>query len=166
MKNIVLVAVLSLAGCYDPYAYPYSYYYQPHAYQGAPQAAADGQLIAQAPPSPLMEEIPPAPYDGAVWCDGYWNWTGVTYVWVGGRYLAPPRAGFYWYPGGYVRRPGGYAFVHGRWAPSGWRHSGAFVHARPFSYRAPVPRGWSWGGGHGGYRGGHQGHGHHGGHRR
>lgn len=169
------IAVFVVAGCYDPYAYPYNYYPQPY-YQAGPAYAyaqgqqPDGQMITQAPPAPVEESIPAAPYDGAVWCDGYWGWSGATYVWIGGRYLMPPRVGFYWYPGGYVRRHGGYAFVHGRWAPPGWRHSHGFVHSGGAYYRGPVHRGWSWRSPGRAYRGGSgwhiapQGSGHHGGH--
>jgi hypothetical protein len=178
----MLAVIVLLAGCHDPYGYPYYYYhpqYQPTGPQGQPMAQTappvEGPTIAQAPPEPVVEDIPPAPYDGAVWCDGYWWWGGTNYSWVGGRYLAPPRPGFFWYPGGYVRRGAGYLFVSGRWAPSGWHYPRAytFVHSRPFYYRSPVARGWSWRrgagshGGRGGYGGGHGGgHGGHGGHGR
>jgi hypothetical protein len=107
------------------------------------EAPAEGPVATQAPPPPQAEEIPPPPYEGAVWIDGYWSWTGTTYVWVPGRYESPPQVGLYWYPGGWVLHPGGgYVFVAGRWARPGWRHRYRFVYGPRVYYRAPIYRRW------------------------
>jgi hypothetical protein len=147
MRTIILLALLvMLGGCYDPYAYqqPPPRYPPPQGqYQAPPQGQAepapDGQVVAQAPPPLQAEDIPPPPYDGAVWCEGYWSWNGASYVWVAGRYVAA-QEGLYWYPGGWVARPGGYLFVAGRWAAPGWRHSYRFVYGPRAYYRAPYWR--------------------------
>jgi hypothetical protein len=165
-----LVAALLLMGCYDPYyqqpagpAYPPGNpppqqvtvaqgqgQTQVAVAQGQPPPAEpappEGPIVTATPPPPQQENPPPPPYDGAVWCDGYWNWNGGTYVWVAGYWAQPPSAGMYWYPGGWVIRPGGgYVWVGGRWGAPGWRPGYRYVHARPYYYRAPVYRGGSHG---------------------
>jgi len=168
--SLLLASALALlvSGCYAHYYGEYEYDYdQP----------PDGPVIVEAPPAPMVEEIPPEPWVGAVWVDGYWNWTGHTYVWVGGRYLRPPRAGLIWYHGGYVHTPRGYVYVRGRWAAPGYRVRYRYVHtprwhSRRHHYRggvyhrhyrsgpgpgyAPPPRGHRGHPGH--YRGGGRGH--------
>jgi hypothetical protein len=39
----------------------------------------------------------------------------VRYVWIGGRYVAPPYAGAIWVPGRWVVRGGGYVWFGGHW---------------------------------------------------
>ena len=102
--------------------------------------------IEEEPPPPQQEEIPPLPYEDAVWVYGYWNWSGVRYVWVPGRYMRRPAPGYYWYPGGYVRRGNRYIYVHGRWGPRSYRPRHRYVHPRYYApeggghYRRPPPR--------------------------
>ncbi|MCZ6806490.1 MAG: hypothetical protein O7F08_06025, partial [Deltaproteobacteria bacterium] len=55
---------------------------------------------APPPPQTVVVEQPVAPYDGAIWVDGYWYYGAGGYVWVDGHYVAP--------------RPN-YVFVHPRW---------------------------------------------------
>ena len=45
------------------------------------------------PPAPRVETPPPPPGPAVVWTPGHWQWTPgpQTYVWVGGRYIEPPR---------------------------------------------------------------------------
>jgi hypothetical protein len=156
MRTTILSLFVVLGACYDPYAYPPQYpppaqaQYQQQPppqpqYQAAPvEGQVEGQVVGQAPPPLQAENIPPPPYDGAVWCEGYWSWTGASYAWVAGRYMAPPQAGVYWYPGGWVAQAGGYAFVAGRWAAPGWRHSHRFVYGPRAYYHGPRWRGRRW----------------------
>ena len=44
------------------------------------------------PPNPYTESIPAAPYSGATWVKGYWDWAGGRHVWRPGRY-EPARDG-------------------------------------------------------------------------
>jgi hypothetical protein len=67
--------------------------------------------VQAAPPAPVVETVPALPGAGYVWVGGYWNWNGVKYVWVPGRYVHHPGAwcaghwrhvrdsGWYWVPG-------------------------------------------------------------------
>ena len=45
-----------------------------------------------APPPMLVEPPPPPPFEGAFWTGGFWTWQG-TWVWVHGRWAAPPQPG-------------------------------------------------------------------------
>ncbi len=157
MRTSILV-VLAFAGCYDPYAVPppqygpppgQPQYAPPPGQQGGPppaepapppeaQGQVQGPVVQQAPPALPAENIPPPPFDGAVWVDGYWSWNGGTYVWIPGRYVSPPQPGVYWYPGGWVMQGGGYIWVGGRWAAPGWRHPYRFVYGPRVHYRGPV----------------------------
>ena len=64
--------------------------------------------IAQPPPPyppvppPRYEAPPPPPRGGYAWVPGHWQWNGVHYVWLPGRYE--------------VRRPEWGHYVPGRWA--------------------------------------------------
>jgi hypothetical protein len=56
-----------------------------------------------------------APFPGAVWIDGYWQWRGETWVWIDGSWEAPPAAEAVWVApaqvtigGTVVIRPGGW----------------------------------------------------------
>lgn len=61
-----------------------------------------------APPAPQPEVIPAAPYMGAVWIHGFWNWSGGRHVWIPGHYVHA-RAGYRWAPRHWVRG------AHGQW---------------------------------------------------
>ena len=67
-----------------------------------------------APPAPYVETLPPPPYAGAVWINGYWGWRANRHVWVGGRYEAP-RAGYAWHPHRWVQRDGRWHLEGGVW---------------------------------------------------
>jgi hypothetical protein len=56
---------------------------------GQPEAIA-----APAAPPPYIEEDPGyAPWDGALWINGFWRWRG-EWIWVRGRWALPPQPGF------------------------------------------------------------------------
>lgn len=78
------------------------------------QAPVQEVVVAQAPPAPIVEVRPAAPFGGAVWIPGYWHWNGGNHVWVGGRWSAG-RPGMRWEPNHWVRGPGGWRMEHGRW---------------------------------------------------
>src|SRR5262245_57573179 len=91
--------------------YYYGGYYGSY-YGGAGEAVT---VANTAPPAPYYEVVPVAPYVGAVWFGGYWNWYGGRYAWVPGRW-GYGRPGYAWHP--YRWAPYG-----NRWALSGgWRH--------------------------------------------
>ena len=69
------------------------------------------------PPPPQAETPPPPPGPSVVWTPGHWNWNRDThgYVWIGGKYLEPPRARAAWLPGRWAQRPEGWVWQEGRW---------------------------------------------------
>jgi hypothetical protein len=71
--------------------------------------------IRVAPPAVRVEKRPPAPRRGYVWVGGYYRWNGNRYIWIPGRWVAPPRAGAVWIPGRWVRVNQGWYWVDGRW---------------------------------------------------
>jgi hypothetical protein len=80
-------------------------------YEPAPAPAVE---VEEAPPAPIVETPPAAPFAGAVWTQGYWHWNGHHHVWVGGRYSAP-RAGWGFVPGHWEPRGNHYKFVPAHW---------------------------------------------------
>src|SRR5262245_8296114 len=57
----------------------------------AATSAATRVYVRIAPPAPVAETVVAAPRAGYVWRPGFYRWTGSAYVWVTGRYVAPPR---------------------------------------------------------------------------
>src|ERR1043166_6759369 len=56
---------------------------------------------------------------GFLWVGGSWPWVGRRYAWRGG-YYRPQRAGYTYYPGLWVNRPGGrYAYQPGFYRTAG-----------------------------------------------
>src|SRR4051812_26206219 len=72
--------------------------------------------VAAEPPPPQVEVVPVAPYPGAVWVGGVWEWRGGRHVWVRGRYVRP-RAGYRYEQHRWDRTPSG----NWRHSPGGWR---------------------------------------------
>ena len=66
-----------------------------------------------APPSPVLEVVPP-PRVGFVWAPGYWVWRGHRHVWVPGHWVRA-RAGWHWVPPHWVEVGGRWHFVEGHW---------------------------------------------------
>ena len=78
-----------------PYYYDGTYYYQsgPTGYvvvQPAPGSVveASAPYVRPAPPAPKVEVITVAPYPGAVWVPGHWQWRrrAREYVWILGHW--------------------------------------------------------------------------------
>ena len=88
-----------------------------------------------APPTPLVEVVPPAPFPTYVWINGYWWWTGVRYEWVRGHWAPPPRIGLVWVPSGWILYNGHYHFVAGYWS-----HHDHHRRRVPYHHRIPQPR--------------------------
>ena len=73
-------------------------------------------IVNVAPPPPVSTAvIGVVPGPRYVWIPGYHRWDGRGYVWVGGRWVPPPRAGAVWVHPHWAARRGGYVFVPGRW---------------------------------------------------
>ena len=81
-RTLALAAACSaaLSACVVAPARPYYGGYGP-AYGPA------GEVIVTdvAPPAPYYETLPPPPFTGAVWINGYWGWHGGRHAWVGGH---------------------------------------------------------------------------------
>jgi hypothetical protein len=100
---LALATVTACAG----YGGPYRHY-------GPPSAGV--VYIMTAPPAPRSVIIPPRPSSVSVWISGYWNWTGVDFVWVDGRWdNNPPRAGAQWVPDQWVKTKKGWYRQPGHW---------------------------------------------------
>ena len=56
-----------------------------------PPPPAETVYIEAPPPPPQVESRPAQTSPGAVWIDGYWQWSGQRYVWVPGYWEMTPR---------------------------------------------------------------------------
>jgi len=65
------------------------------------------------PPAPRIV-VTPAPRPGWIWSPGYWRWTGATYIWTDGVWLAA-RPGFVYVPAHWDQFTSGWHFVPGGW---------------------------------------------------
>jgi hypothetical protein len=73
-------------------------------------------VVANVPPPKAIEEKQTArPSPRHVWLAGYYRWDGKAYVWKGGHWEVPPRAGAVWVPPRWMHRAEGYVFTEGRW---------------------------------------------------
>ncbi|MFZ1866802.1 MAG: hypothetical protein WAU39_21450 [Polyangiales bacterium] len=119
-------------------------------------------VVGTAPPPLRFEVRPPRPFAGAVWVSGYWWWSGVRYVWIGGRYIRP-LAGYRFVGPRWVFSGGYYYHVRGYYRPVGatvrhapyrhYRQVGYYGHHHPQGYRYTTRR--SYPQAHGGHYGAH-----------
>ncbi len=72
------------------------------------------QHITQAPPAPIVEEIPPAPYVDAYWIPGHWAWKGGRYAWNGGHW-EQARVNMVYQRAHWSDEHGEWVFHPGRW---------------------------------------------------
>ena len=56
-----------------------------------------------------------APGPEHVWVSGYWARRAGSWVWVDGRWVAPPRSGVVWVPGRWETHPRGHVWIQGHW---------------------------------------------------
>ena len=82
-----LAAAAALAGCVVA-PVPGTVYSDPYGYPSTPATV----YAPMAPPAPYYEVQPALPYPGAIWINGYWNWSGNRHHWVPGRYERPRPA--------------------------------------------------------------------------
>lgn len=94
--------------------------------------------VDQAPPEPKYEHPSEPPAPDVMWVPGYWYWGGTTYLWVGGRWAAPPAAGHIYVRSGWVVRDGRHHYVRGYWAPPRTRVRYQYIHPGPKQYRQRV----------------------------
>jgi hypothetical protein len=74
----------------------------------------DTAVVYGAPPAPLVEVVPVAPFLGAVWVGGFWGWSGSRHVWSPGHYIrAVP--GYRWTPHRWETSNGRWALRGGFW---------------------------------------------------
>ena len=71
-------------------------------------------LIKQAPPPDLFEEVPAPPGKGYVWVSGHWSWK-MEFRWQPGYWALPPSSYTRWLNGNWDRNPGGWIWIPGRW---------------------------------------------------
>ena len=155
-RSLLLGTAVLLGGCYVE---PQPRYYQTGSYQAGGYyqnssyteiSVGEPQPIyyeAPPPPPPRYEARPAAPFYGAVWVDGWWDWRGGTWVWVNGYWVAPrdgcnyvgPR---YDYNGGrvVVVRPHWQPAVGGNYpvAPPAYPSTPTYPGSRPY-YPTTVP---------------------------
>jgi hypothetical protein len=106
-------------------------------------------VVGTAPPSLRFEVRPRRPFPGAVWVSGYWWWSGVRYVWIGGHYVRP-LAGYRFVAPRWVCSGGYYYHVRGHYRPVGatvrhpryrhYRQVGYYGHRYPQGYRYTTRR--------------------------
>jgi len=66
-------------------------------------------------PPPQVETPPPAPFAGATWIGGRYDWNGLTWVWMSGHYERPPELGTVWVPPAQIAVSGTLVVRPGRW---------------------------------------------------
>jgi hypothetical protein len=66
-------------------------------------------------PPPPVESPPPAPFAGATWIQGRYDWNGIAWVWASGHYERPPEAGVVWVPPAQIAVSGTLVIRPGRW---------------------------------------------------
>lgn len=104
--GLAIVTTLGLGGCH---------YHGP--YRHGPVVAGGGVVYVQTrpPPPPRYVPPPPRPTPLAIWIAGYWNWTGVQFVWVDGRWDPSPPRYKVWAPDQWIHTDRGWYRQPGRW---------------------------------------------------
>ncbi|HUP09696.1 MAG TPA: hypothetical protein VMU47_21235 [Caldimonas sp.] len=102
----VLAALLLSACVVAPYPT------RPVVYEQGPMGPV--AVTEVAPPPPYVEPVPVAPFAGAIWIGGYWNWSGGRHVWVPGHY-EHPRPGYHWEEHHWENHAGRWELHGGQW---------------------------------------------------
>ena len=76
-------------------------------------ACAGSYYVSSQLDEPVYER-PAAPYEGAVWIDGEWEWNGGRYVYARGHWDRP-RVGHVYVRGNWEHTGRGYRWNHGHW---------------------------------------------------
>ena len=79
--------------------------------QGPEQGAVDRPPC----PAPPAETPPPAPFAGATWIGGRYEWNGIAWAWMSGYYQRPPQPGTVWVAPNNVTVGGTLVVRPGRW---------------------------------------------------
>ena len=74
-----------------------------------------GALDRPTCPPPPVETPPPAPFAGATWIQGRYDWNGLAWIWSSGHYERPPEVGTVWVPPAQIAVSGTLVVRPGRW---------------------------------------------------
>jgi hypothetical protein len=74
-----------------------------------------GALDRPTCPPPPVETPPPAPFAGATWIQGRYDWNGIAWIWSSGHYEHPPDVGSVWVPPAQIAVSGTLVVRPGRW---------------------------------------------------
>jgi hypothetical protein len=66
-------------------------------------------------PPPPVETPPSAPFAGATWIQGRYDWNGIAWIWSSGHYEHPPEASTVWVPPAQIAVSGTLVVRPGRW---------------------------------------------------
>ena len=77
-------------------------------------SSCTGSYYVTAQPVEPVYERPVAPYEGAIWIDGEWTWSGGSYVYERGHWERP-RTGRTWVRGSWEHAGRGYRWHRGHW---------------------------------------------------
>ena len=72
-------------------------------------------VVREAPPPLIVDRRPPRPGPSQVWVNGYWVRGHSGWVWVSGRWEAPPRGRGKWDEPRWERHGKEYRFHEGHW---------------------------------------------------
>lgn len=123
MAALSVAAIPALLGCEvralpsagNPPQQPAQQAQQPAPQAQQPQPATQFVIVREQPPARREEPRPAPPSPDRVWVDGYWNWTGQEYTWVGGTWAVPPHAHAVWEGPRYERHEHGFRIILGGW---------------------------------------------------
>jgi hypothetical protein len=74
------------------------------------------RVVQTAPPAPRVVERVPAPGEGYVYTNGYWDYADSGWTWVDGRWVRPPSTDVTWVGPEYVRVGDGWEYAPGHWS--------------------------------------------------
>jgi hypothetical protein len=124
----------------------------PVTYEQPAYTPVEAYVVDVPPPPPVVEVRPAAPWHGAVWVAGYWNWHHRRHHWTRG-YWARHRPGHIWEAHRWERRGNRWAHHAGGWR----RHDRGHDDDRRRNHSGGWKRGHDDDRRHGGYRYGHRG---------
>jgi hypothetical protein len=74
-----------------------------------------GYRVGPPPPVPAYRAYGVAPGPGYVWCEGFYDLRGSSWVWSPGRWARPPRPHARWEPARWERRGHDWRYRSGHW---------------------------------------------------